>query len=56
MIASDEDYTPVAVKKAYVERMARAELVLIEDARHALPVEKPEEFNAAIEAFLAEQV
>lgn len=55
VIASEEDYTPVAVKKAYVQRMARAELVVIEDARHALPVEKPEEFNAAVEAFLVEQ-
>jgi len=55
VIASEGDYTPVAAKKAYVERMAKAELVVIEDARHALPVEKPEEFNAAIEAFLVEQ-
>ena len=52
VIASEEDYTPVAVKKAYVQRMARAELVVIEDARHALPAEQPEKFNAAIEAFL----
>ena len=55
VLASDGDYTPVAAKKAYVKRMAMAELVVIEDARHALPAEKPEEFNAAIEAFLVEQ-
>ncbi len=55
VIASEGDYTPVAAKKAYVKRMARAELVVIEDARHALPVEQPEEFNAAVEAFLVEQ-
>jgi pimeloyl-ACP methyl ester carboxylesterase len=55
VLASDGDYTSVAAKKAYVERMARAELVVIEDARHALPAEKPEEFNAAIEAFLVKQ-
>lgn len=55
VLASDGDYTPVAAKKAYVERMAMAELVVIEDARHALPAEKPREFNAAIEAFLVEQ-
>ena len=55
VIASEGDYIPVAVKKAYVERMARAELVVIEDARHALPAEHPEEFNAAIESFLVEQ-
>lgn len=55
VIASEEDYTPVAEKKAYVERMARAELVVIEDARHALPAERPEKFNAVLEAFLVEQ-
>lgn len=52
VIASAEDYTPVAVKEAYVARMPRAELVVIEDARHALPVERPEEFNRALQAFL----
>ena len=55
VIAAEGDYTPVAAKKAYVERMARAELVVIEDARHALPAEKPEEFNAAVEEFFVEQ-
>jgi pimeloyl-ACP methyl ester carboxylesterase len=55
VIASDGDYTPVAAKKAYIERMANAELVVIEDSRHALPAERPEEFNAALEAFLAGQ-
>lgn len=55
VLASDGDYTPVAAKKAYVERMAIAELVVIEDARHALPAEKPREFNTAVEEFLLEQ-
>lgn len=55
VIVAEGDYTPVAEKKAYAERMARAELVVIEDARHALPAERPEKFNAVLEAFLVEQ-
>jgi pimeloyl-ACP methyl ester carboxylesterase len=52
VIGSDEDYTPIAEKEAYVERIARAKLIVIEDSRHALPLEKPEEFNAVVEGFL----
>jgi 3-oxoadipate enol-lactonase len=55
VVASDQDYTPVAVKEAYVARMPRAELVVIEDARHAVPVEHPEAFNLALQAFLSKQ-
>jgi pimeloyl-ACP methyl ester carboxylesterase len=54
MIAADQDYTPVAVKAACVARMPNAELVVIADARHALPMEKPREFNAALQKFLAQ--
>jgi pimeloyl-ACP methyl ester carboxylesterase len=35
--------------------MPRAELAVIEDARHAVPVEKPDAFNATVEAFLEER-
>jgi pimeloyl-ACP methyl ester carboxylesterase len=55
VIGSDGDYTSIAEKKAYVERIARAKLIVIEDSRHALPLEKPEEFNAAVEGFLVAQ-
>ena len=55
VLASDQDYTPLADKQAWAERMANAELVVIDDARHALPMEKPEAFNAAVESFLAQQ-
>lgn len=55
VIASDEDYTPVAEKEAYVEQIKGAELVVIEDARHAVTVEQVEQFNAAVEAFLSRQ-
>jgi len=52
VLGSEFDYTPVAEKQAYVERMTSAKLLVIEDSRHALPLEKPEQFNAAVEEFL----
>lgn len=53
VLASDQDYSPVALKREYAAKMPRAEVVVISDARHALPVERPEEFNAAVSEFLA---
>lgn len=55
VVAADEDYTPVSAKEAYVAKMPRAELAVIRDARHAVPVERPDEFNAVVAAFLARQ-
>jgi len=55
VVAADEDYTPVWAKEAYVAKMPRAELAVIRDARHAVPVERPDEFNAVVAAFLARQ-
>ena len=56
VIAADEDYTPVATKEATVANMRQAELVVIEDSRHATPAERPEPFNQAVMAFLAQRV
>jgi pimeloyl-ACP methyl ester carboxylesterase len=53
VLAADQDYTPVALKQAYVARMPHARLVVIPDSHHAVFMEKPREFNAALEAFLA---
>lgn len=53
VIAADEDYTPVSAKEAYVAKMQRAELVVIEDSRHASTVERPDQFNQALMAFLS---
>jgi 3-oxoadipate enol-lactonase len=55
VVAADQDYTPVSAKEAYVARMPAAELVVIEDSRHATPVERPERFNEAVLAFLQRQ-
>lgn len=54
VLAADQDYTPVAAKEAYVRQIPGAKLVVIEDSRHALPAERPEAFNQALQAFLAE--
>ena len=53
-ISADQDYTPVAMKEAYVARLADAKLVVIEDSRHALPVEHPQAFNETVQTFLAQ--
>jgi pimeloyl-ACP methyl ester carboxylesterase len=55
LVSSEHDYTPVAEKNRIASEMPRAELAVIEDARHALPVEKPDAFNATVEAFLEER-
>jgi pimeloyl-ACP methyl ester carboxylesterase len=55
VIASDEDYTPVEGKKAVVDQIPGAELVVIEDARHAVTAERPEQFNAVLDGFLSKQ-
>ncbi len=52
VIAADQDYTPVSAKHAYVAQMPNARLVVIDDARHAVPVEKPDTFNRCLLEFL----
>jgi Predicted hydrolases or acyltransferases (alpha/beta hydrolase superfamily) len=52
LVASSHDYTSVSEKQRIVDEMPRAELAVVEDARHALPVERPAAFNAVIEEFL----
>jgi 3-oxoadipate enol-lactonase len=52
VVTSDKDYWPVAVKEEYARRMPRSEVVVVPDAGHALPLEKPESFNQVLTAFL----
>lgn len=53
VVSADGDYTPVEIKREYARRMRRAEVVVVPDSRHALPVEAPEKFNPVLERFLA---
>ena len=52
VVAADQDYTPLADKEAYTARLKHAELVVVEDSRHATPVEHPDTFNRILAAFL----
>ncbi len=52
ILAADRDYSPVAVKEAYVKLIPSSRLVVIAEAHHALPIEQPEKFNAALRDFL----
>jgi pimeloyl-ACP methyl ester carboxylesterase len=51
-VAADQDYTPVELKQSFVARIPDARMVVIPDSRHALPLEKPDEFNRALADFL----
>jgi 3-oxoadipate enol-lactonase len=55
VIAAEYDYTPIALKEAYVASLPQAELAVVEDSRHATPVEQPERFNQVLMAFLSNQ-
>lgn len=54
-LCADQDYSPTSLKEFYAKQMPHAELVVIADAHHAVPVEQPEEFNRAVDEFLAKQ-
>lgn len=53
VIGADGDYFPTAEKEVYVKRIPGAKLVVIENSKHALPAEKPGEFNRTVKAFLS---
>jgi pimeloyl-ACP methyl ester carboxylesterase len=53
IITADQDYSPVAMKQAYAARIPNAELIVVPDSHHMLPVENPPAFNAVLAAFLA---
>lgn len=52
VISADHDYTPVAQKEIYVKLLPNARLVVIENSRHATPLDQPEVFNATLLDFL----
>ena len=53
VVAADMDYTPVAWKQWYTALMPNAKLVVIPASRHMMPVERPDEFHAALIPFLS---
>ncbi len=52
ILAADNDYTSIESKQKYVELMKNAQLQIIPNSHHALPVEKPDEFNQVVAQFL----
>jgi 3-oxoadipate enol-lactonase len=55
VIAADQDYTPLETKRVYVKKMPQAELVVVEDSRHATPIDQTEIFNQEVMSFLSRQ-
>jgi pimeloyl-ACP methyl ester carboxylesterase len=55
VIAADGDYTPVELKAAYTGKIPQGRLQVIENSRHATPVDQPKAFNNAVWAFLQQQ-
>lgn len=52
VVSADRDYTPVAVKQAYVKLIHNARLVVIDNSRHATPLDQPEVFNRTVLEFI----
>ncbi|WP_426140615.1 alpha/beta fold hydrolase [Pseudomonas sp. DWP3-1-2] len=52
IISADHDYTPVALKQAYVGLIPNAKLVVIKDSRHATPLDQADEFNRVVLEFI----
>lgn len=54
VISADHDYTPVESKQAYVTELPDARLQVIDNSRHATPLDQPQRFNTVLLDFLAE--
>ena len=54
VIAAEHDYTPTQRQRELAAAIPGATFELIQDARHAVPVEKPEEVNALVARFLSD--
>ncbi len=52
VLGSDGDYFPTSQKEAYTALIPNATLTVIKNSRHALPAEKPAEFNRIVLDFL----
>ena len=51
VVASELDYTSVELKKSYAAKMPNAKLVVIENSRHGVTMDQPEQFNSALLKF-----
>lgn len=53
MISSEHDYVGLDQKQPYLDAMPGVEHAVIENAHHAVPMERPGKFNRLLEEFLA---
>lgn len=53
MISSDQDYVPLEQKQPYLDALPGMEHAVIEDARHAVPMERADRFNRVLAEFLS---
>ena len=54
VISADRDYTPIEHKQAYVTELPDARLQVIDNSRHATPLDQPQHFNTVLLDFLGE--
>lgn len=52
IIASDQDYTPVEAKRAVAAQIPGATLAIVEDSRHASPMDQPAAINRLLLDFI----
>jgi pimeloyl-ACP methyl ester carboxylesterase len=52
VVASDHDYTPVEWKRWYASQISGAVVAVVEDSRHAAPLDQPEQLNHIVRQFL----
>ncbi len=53
IITADHDYTPVELKRRYAALIPDARIEVIEDSRHATPLDRPQAFNDVLLNFLS---
>jgi pimeloyl-ACP methyl ester carboxylesterase len=52
IVTADQDYTPVAYKQAYADKIPSAAVAVIRHSRHMSPIDQPEAFNRTLDDFL----
>jgi 3-oxoadipate enol-lactonase len=55
VVAGKQDFIPLSYKQSYTRLIPRARLVVIENSRHATPVDQMEPFNRVVLDFLAQE-
>jgi pimeloyl-ACP methyl ester carboxylesterase len=55
IVGSDQDYTPIEWKRAYAAQIPNARVAVLEDSRHAAPLDQPERLNRLVLDFLGSQ-